>query len=314
MVGEDARFESINKTSQGLTQEDVIGTSIYDFYDNQEKVDELRKKFESLMAGGKNFEVEDSYTGPDGSVITYTRKFIGIFHGQEFFKCIVIIRDVTAERHRERSVMEAVLQGQEQERKRLGAELHDGIGQVLSAIALQVSRTKESARKDEFDGIEHQLSTLSDNLSEAIKEVRNISHDLMPDVLESFGLQEAIKQTCNNVRDRAGINVTFAHFDLEDRYRSAIELNIFRIAQELLNNVHKHAKSKNVHVSLMDHGDTLNLSVEDDGVGFDRGQDANGIGLKNIHSRVNMMQGEVDIESSENSGTLINIEIPKRTQ
>ena len=111
----------------------------------------------------------------------------------------------------------------------------------------------------------------------------------------------------------AGINVSFAHFDLDERYDPAIELNMFRIAQELLNNVHKHANCTKLHVSLMDHGDLLSLTVEDDGIGFDRAHDSNGIGLRNIHSRVNMMQGEVDIESSENSGTLINIEIPKTT-
>lgn len=312
-VGEDATFETINKTAQGLTKEDVIGTSIYDFYDNPEKVEFLKGKFETLKAGGPNFEVEDSYTGPDGSISSYNRKFIGIFHDEKFFKCIAIIRDVSAERTKERSVMEAVLKGQEQERKRLGAELHDGIGQVLSAIALQVSQVKEAAEKERFEGMDNDLSSLNLNLQEAIKEVRNISHDLMPDVLESFGLKEAIKQTCNNLQDRAGINVSLAHFDLDERYDSTIELNVFRIAQELLTNIHKHAKCTKVHVSLMDHGDILSLTVEDDGVGFDKQKEPGGIGLRNIHSRVNMMQGEVDIESSENSGTLINIEIPKTT-
>ncbi|MCB9190992.1 MAG: PAS domain S-box protein [Flavobacteriales bacterium] len=308
-------FESINKTGQGMRQEDVVGVStIYDYYDNEEQLKELKVNFERLKTAGRSFELEDTFTADDRSTITYNRRYIPIMLDGKFLRCLLIIRDVTAERNRERSVMQAVLKGQEQERKRLGAELHDGIGQVLSAIALQVSRAKESAEMSRFEGMMSELSNLKDNLHAAIKEVRNISHDLMPDVLESFGLQEAIKQTCNNLKDRAGIDVTFAHFDLEERYDPAVELNLFRIAQELLNNIHKHARCAKVHVSLIDHGDLISLTVEDDGVGFDSKNEWSGIGLRNIRSRVNMMQGELDIESSENSGTLINIEIPKNTQ
>lgn len=312
IVNKEGLFETINKTSQGLTVEDVVGTSIYDFYDNEEKVVLLKQKFNQLIKTGQSFVIEDSYTGPDGTTLTYSRKFIGIFHGDEFYKSIIIIRDLTSERDRERSVMNAVLKGQEQERKRLGADLHDGIGQVLSAIALQVSQVKETADKENYQVIREDLSTLNTNLQDAIKEVRNISHDLMPDVLESFGMREAIKQTCSVLQERAGIKVTFSHFDLDDTYEQAVELNMFRIAQELLTNVHKHAKCTKVHVSLMDHGDMISLSVEDDGVGFDKEKESIGIGLRNIQSRVNMMGGEVDVESSRNSGSLINIEIPKK--
>lgn len=309
---EDGVFESVNKVTQGNSEEDVVGTSLFDMYD-EEKAKDIRAKYENLKRTGESFVIEQSYLGPDQSVKLYWAKFMAISNYSSSFKAMVIVRDVTAEKDKERSVMNAVLKGQEQERKRLGAELHDGIGQVLSAIALQVSQVKESAENNKFKGIQQNLSTLNNNLQEAIKEVRNISHDLMPDVLESFGLKEAIKQTCNNLKDRAGIDVSFAYFDLDDRYSAAVELNIFRVAQELLTNIHKHAQSTKVHVSLMDHGDILSLAVEDDGVGFDPEHYPNGIGLRNIRSRVNMMQGLVDIESSENSGTLVNIEIPKTT-
>jgi signal transduction histidine kinase len=105
--------------------------------------------------------------------------------------------------------------------------------------------------------------------------------------------------------------VSFNHIDLEHRYDQVIEVNLFRITQELLNNVQKHSKCKHVYVSLMDYGDTLNLTVEDDGVGFEREGISNGIGLRNVRSRVNMIKGEIDVESAKNSGTLINIEVPK---
>lgn len=312
MLDGDGIFESINKTTQGLAKEDVIGHSIHEFDESPEKTEWVRKKFEELKATGQSFHTEEHYTGPDGTTQTYLRKFIGIFHGEEFYKCILIIRDVTAERFKEKAEMNAVLKGQEQERKRLGAELHDGIGQVLSAIALQVSRMTEAEAKGDTSNTGLNLKKLGHNLQSAIKEVRNISHDLMPDVLENFGLKEALNQTCRNLEDRSDITVRFNHVDLEEDYDQTLELNLFRITQELLNNVQKHSNSVKVFVSIMDYGDMLSLSVEDDGIGFNENTVTNGIGLKNIRSRVNMLGGEVYIESAENSGTLVNIEVPKR--
>ncbi len=315
-VNEQGVFESINKTSQGLGQDEVIGTSIYDFYDNIEKKAALKKQFQTLRETGKTFRIEDSYTGPDGSTVMYTRKFIGIFHGDSFFKAILIIRDVTAERDREKSIMNAVVTGQEQERKRLGAELHDGIGQVLSAIALQVSQINEQVNDEDYLQVVDEMQLLTGNLHAAIREVRNISHDLMPEVLESFGLKEAMNQTCSNLHDRTGIKVSFNHADLESRYNQLVEVNLYRITQELLNNIQKHAQCKNVFVNLMDYGDSLNLTIEDDGIGFNlkAENEFKGIGLSNVFSRVSMMGGQIDVESAENSGTLVNIEVPKKIE
>ncbi len=218
--------------------------------------------------------------------------------------------DVTAERNRERELMGAIIKGQEQERKRLGAELHDGIGQVLSAISLDVSQIQDetTAKSPEMSD---ELKKLGSKVQTAIREVRNISHDLMPEVLESFGLREAVRQVCDNLQERTGMEVTLNHADLESRYDTAIEVNIFRMCQELLNNIQKHASSAKVFVSLMDHGETISLTVEDEGVGFDPQAEHPGIGLKNVRSRVSSLGGTLDMESAADSGTLINVEIPK---
>jgi PAS domain S-box-containing protein len=307
---EEGIFESVNKTTQGNSEEDVIGTSLFDIYDEKKALD-VRIKYGNLKKTGESFVLEQSYVGPDGSTVLYVAKFLAIFHDEKFFKAIVIVRDVTAERSKEQSVMNAVLQGQEQERKRLGAELHDGIGQVLSAIVLQVSQIREEVLEDDTESISSDLSSLNDNLQEAIREVRNISHDLMPGVLESFGLKEAVNQICINLHDRSGINVMFDHVDLDQRYSQQVEVNLYRVAQELLNNIQKHASCSKVFVSLMDHGESVSLTVEDDGVGFDIEASSSGIGLSNVISRITSISGQIDIESSENSGTLVNIDVPK---
>jgi signal transduction histidine kinase len=130
--------------------------------------------------------------------------------------------------------------------------------------------------------------------------------------LESFGLKEAVNQICSNLHDRSGINVMFDHVDLDQRYSQQVEVNLYRVTQELLNNILKHASCSKVFVSLMDHGDSVSLTVEDDGVGFDIEASSSGIGLSNVISRINSISGQIDIESSGNSGTLINIDVPKR--
>ena len=316
IVDEKGTIETINKTSQDVDPEDVIGSTIYNFYSNQNTIKVVEEKFKKLVDEGENFLIEDPFTGPDGTTMVYSIKYIGIFLGDKFFKAIVIIRDITADKHREYSIMNAALKGQEQERKRLGAELHDGIGQIMSAIALQVSQISEEVSDKNIEHTRKDLSQLTDKLHEAIRELRNISHDLMPEVLESFGLKEAINQTCNNLKGRSGIRVAFDHVDVEARYDQFIEVNLYRIAQELLTNVQKHANCSNVFISLMDHGTSISLTVEDDGVGFKTQHDKEfkGIGLSNVYSRVNMMNGQIDVESNENSGTLVNIEVPKKVE
>ena len=310
-VNEKGIIETINQTFQSLNQKDVIGASIFDFYRNADVKSMVRNKFKLLVENGQNFDLEDAFTGPDGTTHMYSIRYIAISHGNKFYRTLVIVRDITSERAREQFIMQAVLRGQEQERKRLGAELHDGIGQVLSAITLQVSQIREQVAENDADTIASDLMNLNTNLQSAIREVRNISHDLMPEVLESFGLKEAINQTCSNLHDRSGINVKFDHVDLEPRYSQLLEVNLYRILQELLNNIQKHASCKKVFVSLIDHGDSLNLTVEDDGVGFNIHGASNGIGLTNVISRVNSMNGQIDIESAERSGTLVNIDVPK---
>lgn len=310
VIAADGTFESINKTSQGLNQESVIGTSVFTFYDDGEQLERVHQQFESLKKNGGAFELEDAYTGPDGTVRLYSRKFIAIMHEGHFYRALLIIRDVTSDRIRERMEMEALIRGQEQERKRLGSELHDGIGQILSSISLDVSQ----AHKAEPAYMTDALKNIEGKVQEAIRETRNISHDLMPEVLEGFGLGEAVRQVCNTLQKQSTIRVNLDVIDVQTKYHSAIEMNMYRVLQEAMTNVYRHAQCRNVFVSLVDHGTTLFLSVEDDGIGFDVEAESTGIGLRNIASRVAVIEGDLTIESSPEKGTLLQVEVPKNTQ
>jgi signal transduction histidine kinase len=153
------------------------------------------------------------------------------------------------------------------------------------------------------------LSSLADKVQYGIVEVRNVSHALKPDVLENFGLVPALVEVCNNLSAEIGPSISFTHIDVERRFEEDIEINVYRIAQELVNNCIKHAKAKDVFVTLIKDEDKLVLTVEDDGEGM-ADLDHTGIGLNNVKLRADIINGEMNIDSAVGKGSLINIEVP----
>ncbi len=296
---------SINKPQQGHTLEETIGSNIY--VGMEEDVKERMKKC-MLVAKetGQAFELLLRHRGPDGTIEWYLTHYCPVECGQML---VCVSRIITHLKESELQVMNGMTLGQEQERKRLGAELHDGVGQILSAISLELSQMGKSLSS--IEETQSQLAELSNRVTEAIHEVRNISHDLMPGLLESFGLEEAVREVCRNMQERTGIKIQFNPIDLQPKYLESIETHIYRILQELILNGVKHAHCSKMYVNLIDDDDVISLTVEDDGIGFDASKSSNGIGLKNIRSRVSILRGTLSVETSNTSGTLIHIELPK---
>lgn len=207
--------------------------------------------------------------------------------------------------------LRAILKGEERERKRLALELHDGLGQLLSTIKLNVS------------GCQHEVATRGASASgdlnnalglidEAVSELRNISHNLMPSALLQLGLVPALEELTAKINRANQLNVRFQTFGMEQRSDAALEIMLYRVVQETLNNVLKYAQAKNVSVQLLREGNELNVMVEDDGVGFDTStlKTATGIGWRNIQSRVEMMGGHIEVDSHPGHGTTVIIDLP----
>jgi PAS domain S-box-containing protein len=296
---------SINKTQQGHSLKETIGSNVY--VGMEEDVKERMKKC-MLVAKetGQAFELLHRHRGPDGTIEWYLTHYCPVQGGQML---VCVSRIITHLKESELQIMNGMTLGQEQERKRLGAELHDGVGQILSAISLELSQMGKSLSS--IEETQSQLVELNNRVTEAIHEVRNISHDLMPSVLESFGLEEAIREVCRNMQERTGIKIQFNPIDLQPKYFESIETHVYRISQELILNGVKHAHCSEMYVSLIDDEDVISLTVEDDGIGFDTSISSNGIGLKNVKSRVSILRGTLSVESSNTSGTFIHVELPK---
>lgn len=204
----------------------------------------------------------------------------------------------------------AVSVAQEQERKRIAQDLHDSLGSVLSA-----ARLKLGALKDTYPGIEardHLISSMQ-LIDEASSELRNISHNIMPATLSKLGLVPALRNLAETISSMGLLQVNFIHYGLTERLNEQLELSIYRIILELINNTVKHSGADQLTIQIIGHPDHINLSAEDNGHGFDFSHEMEakkGIGLANIMSRVDYLKGEINVDSHPGSGTSVIIDLP----
>jgi signal transduction histidine kinase len=149
-----------------------------------------------------------------------------------------------------------------------------------------------------------------DMLDTSIKELRRVAHNMMPEILTKFGLDEALKEYSNTVNATNLLAVKYQSLGMGARLDKATEIIIYRIVQELLNNILKHASASEAFVQLIRENDRLNIVVEDNGKGFDTAlfESSKGAGWANIRSRIEYLKGQVDIHSEPGKGTLVNIE------
>jgi signal transduction histidine kinase len=212
------------------------------------------------------------------------------------------------EKERKLEAAQSVMKGQENERSRLARDLHDGVGGLLSSVKLSMSHMKGNVFLTEENA--QSFNNVISQLDQSIAELRRVSHNMMPEALIKYGLKEALENYCENLNVSGSINVKLQTYGMEKRMDQNTEIVLYRIIQELLNNVIKHADAKNVLIQLAVENDRFNLTVEDDGKGFDLKANENpaGAGLANIKARAEYLNGTVDIVSAKGEGTSVNIE------
>ncbi|WP_400191886.1 sensor histidine kinase [Hymenobacter sp. B81] len=210
--------------------------------------------------------------------------------------------------HAQHQSLEAALLAQEDERRRIAADLHDAVGTMLSIVKLHLSAVPETAATQEMTAM----------LDQAISEVRRISRNLLPAVLEKFGLSFALEALCRAVGGGAA-RVMLVQTGEARRLPPHHELAVYRVVQELLGNGIKHAQARQIEVRLHFDADRLSVEYVDDGVGFDVStfeQAApvpgarTGLGLTNLRSRVALLRGTLRHESAPGAGTRVWISFP----
>jgi signal transduction histidine kinase len=202
----------------------------------------------------------------------------------------------------------SVLDGQEIERQRLSRELHDGLGQSLIAIKLRL----ESLDSDADPEAQQIIDNIRKSFNRLIDEVRRISNNLMPAALHEFGLENALRNHCEELSAQTNINLRFSNNGNPVVMSRKTKTYLYRIAQEALNNVVKHAKASQVKVSLHKEAGSVQLIVEDNGRGINQEESCKGKGngLYNMRERVNLLHGTMEIKTAAGKGTAISIHLP----
>ncbi|QXV63837.1 sensor histidine kinase [Mucilaginibacter sp. 21P] len=204
-------------------------------------------------------------------------------------------------------IAKAMLDGEENERERVARDLHDGLGGMLAGVKIGLSGL--TSTKDEF-AQDKDLFRIIGQLDTSVTELRRIARNLLPETLLKFGLEVALKDLCEFYM-RDGLHIDFQAFHIEKDIPLNIQLNIYRIVQELLFNAIKHAHANNVLIQCSQNDSIFFITVEDDGAGFDTKilKDRKGMGLANLKNRVSYLKGKFELRSVINEGTTVNIEL-----
>ncbi|MGE4586110.1 MAG: sensor histidine kinase [Mangrovibacterium sp.] len=234
----------------------------------------------------------------------------GVFLIRKIFEYMGKVED--ERRLSEKRLLKAIIQTEEKERKRFAKDLHDGLGPLLSTVKMSVS----SLAQLEHDPASREIVQNTEMIiNESIKSLKEISNNLSPHVLNNFGLQRALRNFINKINTARIIRIHLDSNLENERFNSDMEVVLYRVLCELINNTIKHAKAKNIRICLVKKGKNITIVYTDDGRGMskertaERSSSVRGMGLSNIFSRINSMKGEISIDSEPGKGMHVTIKV-----
>lgn len=294
----------------GLRREEVEKENLIEFMkkhapEYKEPLEEVYEERKEGKEGQDEYYLKNHKTG---EAVPFLVSGNPLFDEEgNFVGDIAIFTDLSERKELERKVLNAVIQTQESERKRFAEDLHDGIGQILSGVKMQLQSLEGEADNEV-------VSDVRNMIEQAIEETRTITHDLMPNELRDFGLIKAVENLIQRMWKSHGIHVEFNAPEEELELPEELQVAAYRIFQELLNNVLKHSKAENVTFRIEKKKSSLEFLVEDDGIGFDPKPPKEGVGTTNIKRRADLFGGSVNIRSKPGKGTQVEGRIPLKGQ
>jgi PAS domain S-box-containing protein len=259
-----------------------------------------------------NLIFEAEHVSKDGRIIPVeiNSRLIGYSNGKAVLS---MARDITERKQTERKIVNAIIETEEKEKERFAKDLHDGLGTLLSSINIYISLIK-SGNVDEAQK-ENLFNYTKGLIDEAIMNAKEIANNLRPNVISRFGFNAAVKSLCEKINNTGVLKIDFsANTIRQDDLSKDMEVTLYRIINELINNTLKHAYADEVVINIAKENKLLTLKYTDNGKGFDVDETMNskslkGMGLANIISRVNAIDGAFRIRSSNESGTEVTITI-----
>jgi signal transduction histidine kinase len=271
-------------------------------YETEKKEAEIKEQ--QLAIEQKNFQ-KNLFLGLSLLLVVLIISTIWFFlQKQEYLKKLKNEEISNMKTEQELKELNAMMHGQEEERNRIASDLHDRLGARLSSIKLLF-------QSEQNETTSNLKSKLLENINEAIKETREISHNLSTDMLTRFGIETALKDMVRTINDAEKIKAEIAIYGLQKRLPLEVERNIYHIALELINNTIKHAKAENITLQISQIDEEINVFYEDDGKGFDVQNVADsGMGMRSIYARVNTINGAVYFNSKPGKGINVVMTIP----
>ena len=298
------------------SKEELIGQR-FDLLNSHYHTQEFFDHMWTQISDGNVWNDEIRNKAKDGSYVWLDTTIIPVLNDEHIpSQYIAIYTDLTEKfrhsvnEHKIRTT--SVLEGQERERRKIARELHDGLGQMLTALKFNIQGIKGAASKKE----QTHIDTIKQMIQDTILEVRRISFDLMPSVLNDFGLAAALYHLSERFSLSRNSNVQIQYVGAKDvgRFEKNIEINIYRIIQEALNNAIKYADATIISIDLQFDDEHIKFCVSDNGKGFTpdnkKKSDGTGRGITNIRERVSLLNGNLIFNSIIEEGTKISVEIP----
>lgn len=309
---ETYRFESANESAiqkYGYTEEEFKEMVIFDLHPESDQ-EAIRTEAETNLQKHQTEFDEWTHITKTGEKLIAEISGTFIYFGENR-KRLLIANDITQQRMAEKQAISAVVEGEERERARVAQELHDGLGQYLSAAKMNLNTVYEDL--DNLDEkLEKPFKAGLSMLHHAIEESRSISQNLLPKSIQDYGLKLAVAALVNDMQSaHKQIDIQlYQSFD-DAKLSQSVQVNLFRIVQESLHNAMTHGKPAEINLQLILSNGDLIYTIEDNGSGFDpKNLENRGLGLQSMKTRVAAMAGNIDIESDAGKGTLITVVVP----
>jgi len=325
-ISPNGKIMDVNKATENVTEvsrKKLIGSDFSEYFTEPEKA---REGYKQVLSDGTVKDYPLSIRHRDGSItdVLYNASIYKNEAG-EVQGVFATARDITIRRKAEKGILESerklrilsskLISSQEEERKRISLELHDEMGQTMTVIMLKLKEIEKELSAIISPIIKEKLDEMELLVDQASEQVRKMSFMLRPAMLDDLGLVPTLRWNLNGFSKRTNIDVKFETNGFDGRLDHLIETVLYRVVQECLNNIAKHAEAKNVFLQLKRKAKTVTAVVQDDGKGFDvekimakEGLEI-GIGLMGMNERISMIGGNISIESHEGQGTMISIKI-----
>ncbi|MGZ6226397.1 MAG: PAS domain-containing sensor histidine kinase, partial [Syntrophales bacterium] len=325
-INADGKIMDVNSAAvatTGVPRFDLIGSDFADYFTEPGKAQEV---YQEVFSRGvvRDYRLAIRHVSGRVTEVLYNGSLYRSESG-DIQGVLAVARDITERVEAEKKILASnemlrsltteLVMTEERERRRIAVDLHDNIGQTLALTKIKVESVMGQTS---IDGLRKPLAEIGDMIDQSIQQTRSLMTDLSPPVLYELGLSDAIQWLCEQIQAQHNLQIFLMNDFKIQKIEEEIQLLLFRATKELLTNIVKHAGAKQAHVMIQNVGNRIQITVADDGIGFDVsgiGQVAKrsgGFGLLSIHERLKYLGGLFEIETKKGAGTRISLVAPRR--